>query len=48
MAEKKTELEKEEKEPFKVKLKNYIKNLFKFSQYDKKTLLYMPFKSKPC
>ena len=41
MAEKKTELEKEEKEPFKVKLKNYIKNLFKFSQYDKKTLLYI-------
>ena len=41
MAEKKTEMEKEEKEPFKVKLKNYIKNLFKFSQYDKKTLLYI-------
>ena len=41
MEEKKTEADKEIKEPFKVKLKNYIKNLFNFSQYDKKTLLYI-------
>ena len=40
MEEKKTKTDNRIKEPFKVKLKNYIKNLFKFSQYDKKTLLY--------
>ncbi len=39
MEEKKSE--KDIKEPFSVKLKKYFKNLFKFSQYDKKTLLYI-------
>ena len=41
MEEKKTNTDQEIKEPFKVKLKNYIKNIFDFSQYDKKTLLYI-------
>ena len=41
MAENKTETEKEEKVTFKVKLSKYIKNLFKFSQYDRKTILYI-------
>jgi len=39
MEEKKTD--KEIKEPFKDKIKNYIKNLLDFSQYDKKTILYI-------
>ena len=31
----------EKKEQFSVKIKNYIKNLFDFSDYDKKTIFYM-------
>ena len=40
MEEKKTEDDKEIKEPFKVKLKKYIKNLFNFSQYDKHSITF--------
>ena len=41
MEEKKSGTDKEVKEPFTVRLKKYVRNLFKFSQYDKKTLLYI-------
>ena len=41
MEEKKTGIDKEIKEPFKVKLKKYFKNLFNFSQYNIKTILYI-------
>ncbi len=37
----KTEKERETKKPFITKLKNYLKNLFDFSQLDKKTILYI-------
>ncbi|MFX1478949.1 MAG: TVP38/TMEM64 family protein [Promethearchaeota archaeon] len=36
-----TEKEQDSKKPFKVKLRNYIKNLFDLSQLDKKTILYI-------
>ena len=34
-------MENEEKEPFSMRLKNYIRNIFDFSQYDAKTIIYM-------
>ena len=37
----KTKKNSEDKKPFSVKLKNYLKNLFDFSQLDKKTILYI-------
>ncbi len=37
----KTEKERETKKPFITKLKNYLRNIFDFSQLDKKTILYM-------
>lgn len=36
-----TEKEQDSKKPFKVKLRNYIKNLFDLSQLDKKTIFYI-------
>ncbi len=36
-----TKKNSEDKKPFSVKLKNYLKNLFDFSQLDKKTILYI-------
>ena len=36
-----SEKEHEVEKPFKLKLKHYFKNLFDFSQYDKKTILYI-------
>ena len=38
-----TKKDGESKKPFSVKLKNYLKNLFDFSQLDKKTILYIVF-----
>ena len=36
-----TEIEIEEKSSFSTKIKNYFKNLFDFSKFDKKTILYI-------
>ncbi len=41
MEEKQNNAHNEHKEPFSIKLKHYFKNLFDFSQYDKKTILYI-------
>ncbi len=41
MVNKEEDSKKKEKEPFSVKLKNYLKNLFDFSNFDKKTILYI-------
>ncbi|MFX1571362.1 MAG: TVP38/TMEM64 family protein [Promethearchaeota archaeon] len=41
MENNKSETEQEPKKSFKLKLKDYLKNLFDFSQYDKKTIIYI-------